>query len=183
MGDLRALSFNEQMIGDFDPAAYFDACGTIYIPSISLMTTEVWYIGRYIPNGEERLLAEIPYVTDPINETVVLRLKEGYMCALLFDMDEKYFDAEYNVIWDYASWPHINGREIDPEPSGTFSVIAVGPEELEIIQVYGNNWLKLMTVDGYEGWISISENAVRGYNDVMFIDICDMFEGQTCTNE
>jgi hypothetical protein len=175
IGTIPDIVFDGSSAERFDPSIYFDAAGSVYIPTMSTVIEEIWYRGLYLPSGENRMLEEEPYITEPINDVIDLELNNGYMCALLFDIDEKYFDKQYNVIWDYASWPHINGREIDPEPKGVFSVIAAGPEKLEIIQLFGGNWLKLRTYDGYEGWICIADNKIKGYDKVMYIDIFDMF--------
>jgi hypothetical protein len=176
IGTMTGVAFTGSLRERFKPNIYFDAKGTVFIPKESMELVDVFYMGRYLPSGKDRQLVEELYITKPINDVEKLNLKPGYMCALLYNIDDKYFSKEYNVIWDYASWPHINGREIDPEPKGVFSIIAVGSETLEVIKLYGDNWLMLRTKDGYEGWICVANNKIRGYDNVMYIDVFDMFE-------
>lgn len=175
-GTIRGLGFDGMFRASLDPGKWFDARGTIFMPVMADEFTEILYLGRFILSGEQRMLQEELYETEPLNDVRAVMLKEGYMCALLAERDPRYYTQENNVIWDYASWPHINGREVDPEPHGIFSVIAAGPELLTVKEVYGTHWIKLETEDGYEGWINMSDKMIKGYDKVMYIDIYDMFE-------
>ncbi len=43
--------------------------------------------------------------------------------------------------------------------------------------MYGKRWFKLKTADGYQGWIRVVNFEMSGYDDVMYIDAWDIFDG------
>ena len=175
LDDISSLSFDGENRKTLDLMSHFDGRGAYYKSTKTSFVGEVYYPGRFKLPQTGQVPLEDPYDAPVLSKDVYISLNPGHMCALLFEKDESYYSSEYNVIWDYASWPHINGREIDPEPKGIFSVITAGEEIIQIIGVYAPDWFLLKTGDGHLGYVSIRDGKIRGYDKVMYISIDDMF--------
>lgn len=177
MGGLMDMKFAGAWRAGFDPSVYMDGHSTVMCLTRSEHFTDIWYTGKYSPNGASRKFREVLYVTQPVFPVQELELKAGHACILLHNIDNTYFDPAYAAMWDYASWPHADGRVADPNSDGVINLIAVGPETLQVIKVYGKLWTKLQTADGYSGWVKVVDSEMWFYNEIMNIDVYDMFDG------
>jgi len=158
----------------FDANDHMDGHGMIMSVDRSPNFTDVWYMAHWELNGANRQKKEDLYAAPLLHSTPDLTLEMP--CLLLENINLSYFDAGHSAWWDHASWPHVNGRVVDPGGTGDFIIIAQPPETLEVIKVYGKRWFKLRTHDGYSGWIRVVDFKMSGYDDVMYIDVWDIFE-------
>ncbi len=63
-------------------------------------------------------------------------------------------------------------------PEILYSLIGGGNgETLEVVKMYGKRWFKLKTTDDYQGWIRVYNFEMSGYDDIMYIDAWDIFDG------
>ncbi|MBT3318154.1 MAG: hypothetical protein HN948_02145 [Clostridia bacterium] len=159
----------------FDATEHMDGHGMIMSLDRSPNFTDMWYMAHWELNGANRQKKEDLYATVPLYPIPDLTLKKP--CILLKNIDLAYFEFSMNVMWDHASWPHSEGRAIDPGGTGDVVIIAQNGETLEVVKVYGKRWFKLKTADGYQGWIRVVSFEMSGYDDVMYIDAWDIFDG------
>ena len=172
-GSFWDMGWDGSYRSSFDANDHMDGHGMIMSLDRSPNFTDVWYMAHWTLDGSNRQKKEDLYATVPLHSVPPLTLKEP--CLLLANIDLDYFDTPYNSMWDYASWPHSDGRVIDPGGTGDVVIIAQPGETLEVIKVYGKRWFKLRTTDGYSGWIRVVNYEMSGYDDVMYIDAWDIF--------
>ncbi|MDP2892249.1 MAG: hypothetical protein Q8O09_03845, partial [Bacillota bacterium] len=161
--------------GTFNAADHFKADNFVLCLARTTEFTDVWYTGKYQPNGTARKLKEVRYPTKPLNMPIDLSVKPGMACILLAHADSTFFGSAYNVMWDYACWPHIEGRAI--APTADIVIITLGPEPVKLVGVLGPNWFKLETADHYKGWVKVVDGKVQGYWHVMGYTADDIFDG------
>ena len=173
-GSFWDMGWDGSYRASFDANDHMDGHGIIMSLDRSPNFTDVWYMAHWTLAGSNRQKKEDLYVTTPLYTTAPLTLNEP--CLLLANIDLDYFDTPYNSMWDHASWPHCDGRTIDPGGTGDVVIIAQPGETLEVVKVYGKRWFKLKTSDGYQGWIRVVNYEMSGYDDVMYIDAWDIFD-------
>jgi hypothetical protein len=173
MGSLMDVKFAGDWRGDFDAAKHFKANGEVYCLTRTTELTDIWYLARLKPDGSSRKLEEdsYDYVTKPVNSPEPLTIKACRKCLLLAHGTSKYFSN--SDMWNYAKPPHNGGRVPSP-PMEDVVIIAQEGETLEIVDVIGQNWVRLKsTDDGAKGWIKIVNGKVQGYN----VPPADIFDG------
>lgn len=159
---------------DFNANDHMDGHGIIMSLDRSLNFTDAWYMAHWTLDGTNRQKKEDEYATVPLFHVQDLTL--NYPCILLKNISLELFDSSYNVIWDHASWPHSEGRALDPGGTGDIVIIAQPGETLEVIKMYGKRWFKLRTHDGHMGWIRVVDFEMSGYDDVMHLDAWEIFD-------
>ena len=167
-GSFWEMGWDGSYRAGFNANDHMDGHGMIMSVDRSPNFTDVWYMAHWTLDGSNRQKKEDLYATVPLNTIPPLTLDEP--CLLLAHIDLDYFDTPYNSMWDYASWPHSDGRVVDPGGTGDVVIIAQPGETLQVVKVYGKRWFKLRTSDGYEGWIRVVNFEMSGYDDVMYID-------------
>ncbi len=175
MGSMMNAKFAGSWRSAFDAAEHFDANGAVYCLAHTTELTDLWYMKKCEPDGSDRKLKEVFYAIDPLFDPAPLEVKPGKACLLLAHGNSDFFESGYYAMWDYASWPHCDGRTINPTED--IVIIAQDGETLDIVRVLGPNWVKLKTADGYEGWIKAIDGKVQGYWQVMHLAAEDIFNG------
>lgn len=176
MGALMDMVFDGAWRGGFRAKDHFDAEGKVFYLRRTQELTDLWYMGRFAPDGEDRKLKEESYTVKPLYNPEPLTVKAGAACMLLTKITSDYFGASHSGMWDLASYPHAEGRAIGVD-ADVFTVIAQPGEVLSIERVYGKHWVKLKTEDGYQGWIKVADHKTQGYDDVMYWEVFDQFDG------
>ena len=159
---------------DFNANDHMDGHGIIMSLDRSLNFTDAWYMAHWTLDGTNRQKKEDEYATVPLFHVEDLTL--NYPCILLKNISLELFDPSYNVMWDHASYPHSEGRALDPGGTGDIVIIAQPGETLEVVKMYGKRWFKLRTHDGHMGWIRIVDFEMSGYDDVMYLDAWEIFD-------
>ncbi len=172
-GSFWKMGWDGAARASFNANDHMDGHGMIISLDRSPNFTDVWYMAHWELAGANREKKEVLYVASPLNPIPDLTLKQP--CILLKNIDLDYFKADMNAMWDHASWPHSEGRIIDPGGTGDVVIIAQTGETLKVVKVYGQRWYKLKTSDGYQGWIRVTSFKLSGYDDVMYIDAWDIF--------
>ena len=172
MGGLMDVKFHGAWRSAFDPLQHFDGAGTVTCLTRTEHFSDVWYMGHYYPDGVQRKLKEDYYVAHIVGSQPPLTLKK--YCVLLNEIDSSYFEFDYYVMWDYASFTATVGRNYSDD---AISFIPQAGESLTIVRVYGKNWFKLRASDGKQGWLKCIDKKIQGYWQVMGDDAYDIFDG------
>lgn len=159
---------------DFNANDHMDGHGIIMSLDRSLNFTDAWYMAHWTLDGTNRQKKEDEYATVPLFHVEDLTL--NYPCILLKNISLEYFKTSYDSMWDHASWPHSEGRVLDPGGTGDIVIIAQPGETLEVVKMYGKRWFKLRTHDGHMGWIRVVDFEMSGYDDVMYLDAWEIFD-------
>ena len=175
MGTLMDVKFAGAWRSAFDATKYFKGNGEVYDLGHTTELTDLWYMKQSKPDGSNRKLKEVLYAVKPLFNPQPLTIKAGRACLLLAHGNSTFFGSSYASMWDYASYPHSDGRVTNP--TDDIIIIAQAGETLTIVGVLGPNWVKLQTSDGYKGWIKVVEGNVQGYWQVMHYTAEDIFDG------
>lgn len=173
-GSFWDMGWDGDWRADFNANDHMDGHGIIMSLDRSLNFTDAWYMAHWILEGANRQKKEDEYATVPLFNVEDLTL--NYPCILLKNISLEFFDSSYNVMWDHASYPHSEGRALDPGGTGDIVIIAQPGETLEVVKMYGKRWFKLRTHDGHMGWIRVVDFEMSGYDDVMYLDAWEIFD-------
>lgn len=173
-GSFWDMGWDGDWRADFNANDHMDGHGIIMSLDRSLNFTDAWYMAHFTLDGANRQKKEDEYATVPLFHVEDLTL--NYPCILLKNISLEFFDSSYSVMWDHASYPHSEGRALDPSGTGDIVIIAQPGETLEIVKMYGKRWFKLRTHDGHMGWIRVVDFEMSGYDDVMHIDAWEIFD-------
>lgn len=175
MGGLMDVKFDGGWRTGFHSAAYFNGAGQVTCLARTTELTDIWYMARYKPAGTNRALKETNYEAKLVGHPDPIKVK--ICCLLLKKVTNKFFAKDYYSLYDPASWPHSDGRLPVAPTTADYTVIAQAGEKLTVVAVYGPNWVKLRTADGYAGWIKVVDHKVQGYWQVVKWKLDDMFSG------
>lgn len=172
MGKLMDMKFHGSWRGAFIATNHFDGAGLVMGQARSEHLTDIWYTARYTASGTNRKFKEKYYSAQPIYPVQTLELKE--YIVLLKNIDSRYFEPDYYVLWDYASGTSMMERNHSDE---IISFLPRAGESLQVIRIYGPYWFKLQAADGKTGWLKSIDKKVQGYFQVMGYTAYDIFDG------
>jgi hypothetical protein len=172
MGKLMDMKFHGSWRSGFDATDYFDGAGLVMGQARSEHLTDIWYTARYTASGTNRKFKEKYYSAQPIYPVQTLELKE--YVVLLKNIDSRYFEPDYYVLWDYASGTSTMDRN---HTDDIISFLPQAGETLQVIRIYGPYWFKLQAADGKTGWLKSIDKKVQGYFQVMGYTAYDIFDG------
>lgn len=172
MGKLMDMKFHGSWRGAFIATNHFDGAGLVMGQARSEHLTDIWYTARYTASGTNRKFKEKYYSAQPIYPVQTLELKE--YIVLLKNIDSRYFEPDYYVLWDYASGTSMMERNHSDE---IISFLPRAGETLQVIRIYGPYWFKLQAADGKTGWLKSIDKKVQGYFQVMGYTAYDIFDG------
>ncbi|MDW7658153.1 MAG: hypothetical protein SCM11_13375 [Bacillota bacterium] len=172
MGKLMDMKFHGGWRSGFDAADHFDGAGLVMGQARSEHLTDIWYTARYTASGTNRKFKEKYYSAQPIYPVQTLELKE--YVVLLKNIDSRYFEPDYSVLWDYASGTSVMDRN---HTDDIISFLPQAGETLQVIRIYGPYWFKLQAADGKSGWLKSIDKKVQGYFQVMGYTAYDFFDG------